>query len=124
MAPAEKKEWMNKIIMAIITILSSLIIFSWTFKKETNYSETKELKNQVNQLELKKLGKTEFEIKCTAIEADFENHRVEMKNDFKDIIEDIKESQIRMENNSIANQKEMNDKLDRALGLKYIKENR
>jgi len=120
MTKTQKEKWIERIVVALLSLIVSISFYSFTDKREGD----KKLINQVNQLELTKLDKIEFNEKCISIEADFESRRHEMKDDFRGIIEEIKQSQIRMENNSIANQKEMNDKLDRALGLKYIKENR
>jgi hypothetical protein len=119
MTDQEKKDWMKLIIMSIITIISTLIIFAFTFGKETKYSETKELKDKVTLLDLNKANKTELNEKYAETMTYIDKQDNAMRNErllqFESIkvqIDDLKQGQ-----NKIL------DKLDRALGLKYIKQN-
>jgi flagellar basal body-associated protein FliL len=87
------KEWVKQIILAVITVIVSIIIFSFTFGRETKYSETKELKDKVIQLDLTKANKVDVESRCLKMEYNFDLDRSEMKQDFKEALKEIKDGQ-------------------------------
>jgi len=120
MSPQQKKEWMKQILMAVITIISTLIIFAFTFGKETRYSETKELKDKVTLLDLNKADKTELNTKCAETMTYIDRQDNIMRNErllqfegIKTQIDDLKKGQDKIM-----------EKLDRALGLTYINKNK
>lgn len=116
----EKKDWMKQIIMTMIGIIASLTIFAFTFGKENKYSESKELKDKVVELDKEKVSNNDFKLKCDEIITYTDKQDDKMRQErliqmeyINRSVNTIQQSQIRME-----------DKLDRALGLSYIDKNK
>jgi len=89
MSPEIKKEWIKQIFIALITILTSLVIFAFTFKKETRYSEDKELRDKVIQLDKEKASTSYVDQKCLETKNEIETKMV----DIKEVLRDIKNQQ-------------------------------
>lgn len=66
MTAQEKKEWQRQIISFVLAVLASLILFSFTILRENRVN----VNGKIQELDIKKVDKTEFDSKCKEIKDD------------------------------------------------------
>jgi len=81
MTDQQKKEWGKQLISGIVTILASLILFSFTIGRENKVTVT----NKIQKLETEKANITYVDDKCKQVKEDNNSQFNELKNDIREI---------------------------------------
>ena len=81
MTDQQKKEWGKQLVSGIVTILASLILFSFTIGRENKVTVT----NKIQKLETEKANITYVDDKCKQVKEDNNSQFNELKNDIREI---------------------------------------
>jgi hypothetical protein len=81
MTDQQKKEWGKQLISGIVTILATLILYSFTIGRENKITVT----NKIQKLETEKANITYVDDKCKQVKEDNNSQFNELKNDIREI---------------------------------------
>jgi len=72
-----KEKWVERILISTASVAVSLIVYSFTFTHDTNYTEQKELKETVIRLDKDKAGIDYVDKKCLEVKKEMEDRQTQ-----------------------------------------------
>lgn len=81
----EGKDWIKQISITLLGVLCTLLIVAFTFKRDTKYTETKELKEKVIQLDKEKASTDYVDQRCLEVKSEIKSEQFEIKSNLRDL---------------------------------------